>query len=177
MNDYSILLHLLTRQRGENGEEIGSTTEEILKIFEPNDKNNIFRLNQILVQFSNYVRSLGLSVNFNPMNAHWYLVQDKDTVEFFKENQLFATPRLASTLLVILLLNILNKQTTITQVAKYRNVKNIKQDLKELKDMGYITYDENFIHITEKLVYNVNDQKLMERIEQEQRVQAYVERV
>ncbi len=176
MNEYSMLLHLLTRKRGENGERIGSTTEEIVKALDLGEKNQFFQFNQIIIDFSQYIRPLGLSLQFNPMNAHWYLIQDKETVEYFKENQLFSTPRLAATLLVILLLNVLNKQTTIAQVANYRNVKNIKQDLKSLKDMGYIDYDDTHVQLTEKLVYNVDIQRLIEKIEQEQMVQAYIER-
>lgn len=176
MNEYSMLIHLLTRKRGDNQEKIGSTTEEIIKALDLGDKNNFFIFNKTIKEFSEYIRLLGLSIRFNPMNAHWFLIQDKETVEYFKENPLFSTPKLAATLLVILLLNVLNKQTTITQVANYRDVKNIKQDLKALKEMGYIEYNDTYVQLTEKLVYNVDIQKLIEKIENEQRIQAYVER-
>lgn len=171
-----MLLHLLTRKRGENGERIGSTAEEIVKALDFGEKNQFFQFNRIIINFSQYIQPLGLSLRFNPMNAHWYLIQDKETVEYFKENPLFSTPRLAATLLVILLLNVLNKQTTIAQVANYRNVKNIKQDLKSLKEMGYIDYNDTHIQLTEKLVYNVDIQRLIEKIEHEQMVQTYIER-
>ena len=157
MNEISILMHLLGN-RQENY-KIGATREEILDKLNLKNRNKNIYFHRLITELSDYLKPIGLLVQFNPLNEHWYLMYESDISNLISANPFGGKPRLAATLLSIIVLGMRSSgNIKVEQVRELRNIKDILQDLKDLAKLGYITINKesNEVKLTPLVGYHLD---------------------
>jgi len=172
MNEYSILLYLLTKtDSNPNSPQlviIGATEEEISKKFHLNLQTEREKLLCLLNEFSTAIQPFGLEIRQNIINHHWFLAQDIATQRFFNSNPFNNKPRLAATLCAIITLNFSQKGPISEQeLQKLRKKGNLRQDLDELEDLGFIEIVESKIALTPNLAYYLDFDSFFQLLERE----------
>ena len=165
MNEISVLMYLLSKRSSQH--KIGATREEIMEILNPGKKAEDFLFNDLINKLSNYIEPLGLQINYNSLNSHWYLSVKNEISELFKANPFIEHPSLAATLFSTLTCCLRNRGTTnIQEVRKLRKKKNLMKDLKDLEKQGYLSIDSKTykINLTPLIGYQIDMEKLYKNI-------------
>lgn len=165
MNEISVLMYLLSKRSSQHN--LGATREEIMEMLNPGKNVEDFVFNKLISKLSNYIEPLGLRINYNPINSHWYLSVKNEISELFKANPFIEHPSLAATLFIILTCSLRNRGTTTIQEAReLRKKKNLMKDLKDLEKQGYISIDSltNRINLTPLIGYQIDMEKLYRNI-------------
>ncbi|MFW9821295.1 MAG: hypothetical protein ACFFE4_00075 [Candidatus Thorarchaeota archaeon] len=161
MNEFTILLHLLSRKK--SSFDLGASKEEIIKNLSLEGKNEAIHFQNLIIQLSNYLEPLGLQIRFNPLSSHWYIAFEMATSELIYANPFEDKPRLAATLFTALICCLKNKGlTTISEIGKFRKKKSVIDDLKELRNRGYLEVDQNRkqVRLTPLIGYQLDLNKL-----------------
>jgi len=162
MNEISILMHLLTKKIGDH--DIGATKKEILESLNVKHRSKGAYFHVLITNLSNYVEPLGLRVQFNPLNSHWFISFDHDMTDEIFANPFNGKIRLAATLFCVLASSFKNSGiANISEIKELRNKKNILDDLKELEGMNYIQINKETgqVHLTPLIGYQLNLEKLL----------------
>ncbi|MFX0057449.1 MAG: hypothetical protein ACFE85_07960 [Candidatus Hodarchaeota archaeon] len=165
MNEISILMHLLSRRKKEY--QIGATKKEILSSLNIKGKNKPVYFHDLITNLSNYVKPLGIQVQYNPLNSHWFISFDSEISDLIFANPFEGEPRLAATLLCVLICSLQDSGiTTIQKVNKIRKKKSILDDLKELRKKGYIflNKENGKITLTPLIGYQLDIHKLFTKL-------------
>jgi hypothetical protein len=110
---------------------------------------------------------LGILVNYNPLDSHWFISFDSKISDIIVANPFEGEPRLAGTLLSILICCLQNSgRTNIQEVKKLRKKKRIIDDLKNLEKKGYILIDnkKGIITLTPLIGYQLDLNKLFTKL-------------
>ena len=160
MNEYTILMHLLTRTKqgisNDKLEIIGVSEEELCDHLHFTGKFAKIQLHELMDQFSKSISIFNLQLKQNPFNFRWYLTQSSEIEEFFNSNPFSGKPRIAATLCTVLSLCLTNSgKIDINSVQKIRNKKDIRKDLQELEKFNFINMEKksNLISINPYLGY------------------------
>ena len=138
MNEYSILMKLLTR----TGDPIGAGVDDMLDALGYPENTGRHLLFQRLGELHNRIELIGLAVRHNPVSHVFYIDTDPR-----KEILLEDTPlpdRLAATLLVVITLAYQEGGwVSIDRIRQFRRKarRSVVTDLRELGEMGYIDVD------------------------------------
>ncbi|MFX1358506.1 MAG: hypothetical protein ACFFA8_14655 [Promethearchaeota archaeon] len=159
MNEISILMHLLSRKKSQY--QIGATREEIISYLNLKGKNKNILFLDLITNLSKYVEPLGIQVKYNSLNSHWFISFDSGISELTFTSPFEGAPRLAGTLLCILICCLQHSgNTTVQEVKKLRKKKGILEDLKELSKRGYILLENDKIVLTPLIAYQLDMHKL-----------------
>ncbi len=161
MNDFTILMHLLSKKANEF--QIGATKEEIIKTLSINNKNESVFFQNFIIQLSNYIRPLGLQIRFNPLGSRWYIAFEMATSELIFANPFEDKSRLGATLFYILICCLRNMGIgKIHEIEKLRDKKTVFDDLKELRKRGYLEIDNDLglVKMTPLIGYQLDLNKL-----------------
>jgi hypothetical protein len=165
MNETSILMYLLSKK--DQLYEIGSTKEEILDKLQISGRNKHFIFRKLLSELSNYISPLGLVIQYNPLNVHWFLAFKRKMTDLILANPFQDKPRLAATLFCTIILCLKNNGITkIDELQKLRQRKDIRNDLKDLEKLGYlkILKNNNEIKLTSLIGYQLNLENLFMKL-------------
>ena len=146
---------------------MGSTREVILEKLNITGRNKGVYFRNLITELSDYVNPIGLEIQFNPLNARWFLTFKSNMSELISANPFQDKPRLASTLLCAIMLCLKNNSVAkISEIQKLRNKKDIVQDLSELESAGYISKikDSNDVKLTPLIGYQLNLEKLFMKL-------------
>jgi hypothetical protein len=138
MNEYSILMKLLTR----TGDPIGAGVDDMLDALGYPENTGRHQLFQRLGELQNRIEPIGLAIRHNPVSHVFYIDTDPR-----KEIMLEDTPlpdRLAATLLVVITLAYQEGGwVSIDRIRQFRRKarRSVITDLRELSEMGYIDVD------------------------------------
>jgi hypothetical protein len=184
MNEYSILVHLLTRNSSESVKnsnvdpkikspakyktiKIGAVESDIHKALSLTGRNAKIQFNQLLSEFSRVIQPFGMVIKQNPFDKHWFLTQNSEIHEFFKANPFSNKSRLAATLFTIISLCFIHSGSVdIQTIQKIRKKKDIQTDLTELVQQGFILLDENNVSIHPNLGYYIDLDQFLVMLEQ-----------
>ena len=163
MNEAEIILFLLSKQKDKI--TVGATEEELLQGLGLTDQNAKSKLMNLLEELDKNILHLGLKIQFNIVNKHWYIS--------FKDSNILAnayppynlSSKAAATLFSILILGItVGSPVKKSEIIKNRKKKNIEEDLLELESLGYIENHESTINLTPKVFYHVDIDELISEI-------------
>ncbi len=163
MNEMSILMHLLSEQK--NLFQIGATKKEILdKMSIPSgNRDSTIYFNDLLLNLAKYIEPLGLQVQFNPIDSHWYVCYESDISDLISANPFENKPRLAASLFCIIMCTMKNSGVgKISEIKEMRKKKDILPDLMDLEEMGYIQINKelNQVKLTPLIGYKLDMEKL-----------------
>lgn len=168
MNEYSILMNLLSGPNPLNPEYLGATEDQICEALGLTGKNGRAALFKLLEQFSRSIMPFGLLLRQNPLNHYWYLTQSAEIENFNHTNPLLNSIRLGATLCTILLYCIsTGKPISIEELQNLREKKSIQTDLDELVQKRLIIIENQFIHLHPNLGYYFDFEQFLEYIEKE----------
>jgi len=175
MNEYSILIHLLTQKREnsslKNTEILGATQKEICKKLKFTGKSASIRFYSLLEEVSKNLRAFGLHIQKNPLNNHWFITQDSEIQEFSQANPFHDKPKLAATLCAVLAVSLTQASSvSVDQVKEVRKKKNLMNDLKALEKMKFIILSENQILIHPNIGYFLNIDQFIELLEKRAKI-------
>jgi len=163
MNEISILIHLLSRRKSLY--QIGATKKEIISYLNLKGKNKSILFLDLITNLSKYIEPLGIQVKFNPLDSHWFISFESRISDLTFANPFEGEPRLAGTLLCILICCLQHSgSTTIQEVKKLRKKKGILDDLKELSKRGYIFLENNKLQLTPLIGYQLDIHKLFTKL-------------
>ncbi|MHA1724228.1 MAG: hypothetical protein ACTSYC_03245 [Promethearchaeota archaeon] len=165
VNEFSILMYLLTRKNGNHG--YGTTKKEIIEKLNIKNKNKDYLFTRLLENLANYIVPLGLKIRYNPIDSHWFIAHDEDLTRLTRSNPFEDHPKLAATLLCSLTSCLKNTGSAkIIEIKNLRKKKDIMPDLKELEKMGYLIIDEiqSEIKLTPLIGYQLDLSKLLLKI-------------
>ncbi len=165
MNEISLLMYLLSRK--DQLDEMGSTKEEILERLQISGRNKGFMFKKLIIELSKYISPLGLEIQYNPLNTHWFLTFKSSMNDLILANPFQDKPRLAATLFCAIILCLKsNGIAKIVELKKLRNKKEIRDDLKDLENLGYIKIIKNYneINLTPLIGYQLNLEKLFMKL-------------
>lgn len=140
MNEYSILMRLLTR----SGEPIGASVDDMLDALGlPEDlgRNILFRR---LSELHSRLEPVGLTIKHNPVSGVFYV--DTSLQTKMKQEQSTLPDRLAATLLIVITLAYQEGGwVSFDRVKEFRkkSLKGVMEDLRELQSQGYIELDHS----------------------------------
>ena len=96
LNEYSLLMHLLTRatpgtdttsqHTAQTNLQYGCDSDELCKKLKFTGKSAKLQLSQLMTGFSEDIRPFGLVIRQNPFNGHWYVTQDAEIQNYFLNN-------------------------------------------------------------------------------------------
>ncbi len=174
MNEYTILMHLLTRtKQGISNDKldiIGASVEELCDNLHFTGKFAKIQLHELMDQFSKAISIFNLQLKQNPFNFRWYLTQSSEIEEIFNSNPFNGKPRIAATLCTVLSLCLTNSgKIDINSVKKIRNKKDIIKDLHELEKSNFIIMEKksNQISINPNLGYYLDIEGFLNLLENE----------
>jgi len=163
MNEISILMHLLSRRK--NLYQIGATKKEVLSYLNIKGRNKSIFFLDLITNLSKYIEPLGIKIKFNPLDSHWFISFDSSISDLILANPFEGEPKLAGTLLCILICCLQHSgSTTIQEVKKLRKKKGILGDLKELGKRGYIFLENDKIQLTPLIGYQLDIHKLFTKL-------------
>lgn len=165
MNEISILIYLLSKK--DQIDEMGSTKEEILEKLQISGRNKGYIFKKLLTEVSNYLFPLGMEIQYNPLNAHWFLSFKTNMNDLILANPFQDKPRLAATLFCTIILCLKsNGIAKVEEIKKLRNKKDLRTDLKDLEKLGYVQMLRNNseIKITPLIGYQLNLEKLFMKL-------------
>lgn len=165
MNELSILMHLLSRKV--NKYQIGATKDQIIETLHIDGKHEEVYFHHLITNLSKQIEPLGLNVQYNPLDAHWFIAYDSNLSNLVSANPFEDKPKLAATLFYVITCCLSNSGSTkIKRIKDLRNKKGIMNDLKELEEFGYIKLypDVNEVAITEKIGYQINLPQLFTKL-------------
>ena len=178
MNEYTILMHLLTRtKQGDSNDHleiIGSSEEELCDNLKFSGKFAKIQLHELMDQFSKSISIFNLQLKQNPFNFRWYITQSSEIEELFNSNPFSGKPRIAATLCTVLSLCLTNYgKIDINSVQKIRNKKDIRKDLHELEKFNFINIEKkgNQVSINPYLGYFMDIEGFLNLFENEIRNQ------
>ncbi|MHA1474452.1 MAG: hypothetical protein ACTSRX_07560 [Promethearchaeota archaeon] len=174
MNEYTILMYLLTRTKQgistDKTEIIGASEEELCDHLHFTGKFTKIQLHELMDQFSKSISIFNLQLKQNPFNFRWYITQSSEIGEFFNSNPFSGKPRIAATLCTVLSLCLTNSgKIDINSVQKIRNKKDIRKDLQELEKLNFINMEKksNQISINPYLGYFMDIEGFLNLFENE----------
>lgn len=172
MNEYSILFHLLSRQKSDSSSPttliVGASGDEIKENLGMGGKYSHHRFLSLLEQFSQNIQPFGLILRQNPFNHLWYLTQKQDVQNFFHTNPFQNKPRLAATFATILSLCLINSGSTdLSTIQKMRKKKDIQTDIDELVHLLLINQSGNQIKLHENVGYYMDVELFSQYMEKE----------
>lgn len=162
MNELSVLMHLLSRRV--NKYQFGATEEEICKILNISGTQQTSLFNELIINLSHYIEILGLNINYNPIDTHWFISYEPEISDIVKANPFEDKPRLAASLFTVLVSCMANLgSSTVSEISKLRRKKGIASDLRELENQGYINLnkDSGEITLTPLIGYELDINKLL----------------
>ena len=165
MNEISILMYMLSRKKSTH--QIGATKKEILKSLNVKNKNKSVYFQDLLTGLSNYLEPLGLQINFNSLNSHWYIIYENQLTDLISANPFEGRPSLSATLLCILTSCLKNSgYASFQEIRMLRNKKDVKDDIKILEKEGFLEIDKKTtnIQLTPLIGYKLDLQKLFVRL-------------
>jgi hypothetical protein len=171
MNEFSILMGLLSRKQQPNSKEEGFTLQgatekeicDVLKISGQHAKTNF---NHLLNRFSHSIQALGLNLRRNPINSYWFISLDHETVDFLGSSPFSNRPRLAATLCAILALTLNQREPVdLEQLQSIRLKQDLKGDLEELAAEQFIILEGNRIHLHPSLGYYLDFERFLELVQ------------
>ncbi|MBD3198352.1 MAG: hypothetical protein GF317_25100 [Candidatus Lokiarchaeota archaeon] len=165
MNEVSMLMYLLSQRR--NTFQIGATREEILKALNLTYKNKDIHFHDIIKNLADYLNPIGLHINFNPIDKHWYFNFDPELSNLISANPFQDKPKLAATLFSVLVASLTSTDAVkIGEIKKLRKKKGVLEDLKQLEKKGYliINKDRNSVALTSLIGYQLDIQKLFSKL-------------
>jgi hypothetical protein len=168
MNEFSVLMHLLSRQQPGPTGNLGATEEELFQAlgYSGRDKEQLFQ--NLLTNFNEAIFPFGLHVAQNPFNFYWYISQDSQLNNFFQSSPLSNRPRLAATLCTILLFSLSTGKTiTIQELQELREKKSIQEDLDDLVQLRYIQIEKQYIRLDPYLGYFLDVENFMDYMEKQ----------
>jgi len=148
-------------------QQIGATKKEILKSLNVKNKNKSVYFQDLLTGLSKYLEPLGLQINFNSLNSHWFIKYDSEITELISANPFEGRPSLSATLLCVLTSCLKNSGfTSIQEIKTLRNIKDIKDDIKILEKEGFLELDKKTtnIRLTPLIGYKLDMQKLFVKL-------------
>jgi hypothetical protein len=143
--------------------EIGATKKEILKSLNVKNKNKSVYFQDLLTGLSKYLEPMGLQINYNALNSHWFITYDSELTELISANPFEGRPSLSASLLCVLTSCLKNSgHTSFQEIRMLRNKKNIKEDIKLLEKEGFLEIDKQTanIRLTPLIGYKLDMQKL-----------------
>lgn len=158
LNEYSILFHLLSRQKNDHILPhkliIGSHFDELKEKLGLTGKNAQDQFQKLLGQFAENIQPFGLKISQNPFNQHWYLTQNQDIQKILAGNPFSNKTRLAATFTVILSLCLINSgPTDLASIQKMRKKLDIQADVEELCQLNLLIQSGNQVKIHENVGY------------------------
>ncbi len=165
MNEISLLMYLLSKK--DQLDEMGSTKEEILEKLQISGREKGFIFKKLLIELSRYISPLGLEIQYNPLNTHWFLTFKSGMSDLILANPFQDKPRLAATLFCAIILCLKsNGIAKIEELKRLRNKKDIREDLKDLEKLGFIKIlkNHNEINLTPLIGYLLNISKLFMKL-------------
>ncbi len=138
MNEYSVLMRLLTR----TGNPIGAGVDDMLDALGLPEDAGRHVLFQRLSELHRRIAPVGLVIRHNPVSHVFYLDTDTSSDLILKDSPL--PDRLAATLLVVITLAYQEGDwVSIDRIRQFRRKarRSVLTDLRELSDMGYIELD------------------------------------
>ena len=170
MNEFGILMYLLTRKTEDIEDvktiQIGALESEIKKTLGYSGQSGPGQYQKLLNSFSSAIRPFGLELRKNPLNQHWFVVQDRELLKILKGNPFSNKPRLAATLCSILMLCLSeNGRTTVEKIAEVRKKKDVRQDLVELEKGGFIEISQNIVSLHVNIGYYLALDDFLEMLE------------
>lgn len=165
MNEISMLMHLLSRRKDKY--RVGATKKEILHALYLKNRNKSVLFYQLITKLSRYIEPLGLQIEYNSLDSHWFISYDSDLLDFTSSNPFEGKPKLAATLFCVLICCMKNfGKCMIHEIKELRKKKKVTEDLKELEDMNYITInkDLNQIALTPLIGYHLDIEKLFRHL-------------
>jgi hypothetical protein len=165
MNEYNILMYLLTRSRkfDDNPQvlHIGSTEEELLSELGFSGKNAKNEYLTLLQQFNNLIGPLGLILKQNLFTRYWFLTVKSEVQEMFFDTG-FLTKKSAATLATVLILCLSQDgSTTVQEIQEHRNKKDIIDDLDNLISHYLLIRDGTTIRIHPSLGYHLDFEQFL----------------
>lgn len=161
MNQLSVLMHLLTKKEGAH--QLGASQKEILKTLNITHKNKASQFSELISNLAEYVEPLGLHVSYNPLDDHWFLTHDSDVSEMISANPFEGKPKLAATLLCVLVSSMKRSgKGSLAEIKELRKKKHVMRDLDELERQGYVKIDSmaNIVKLTPLIGYQLDLEKL-----------------
>lgn len=161
MNEISILMNILSKSNGQH--DIGASENDILKVLHITHKNKSIYFQELISNLSNYIEPIGLRINYNPLDDHWFLSHDSDLADWISFNPFEDKPRLAATLFCVLVCCLKNSGIgKLNEIQNIRNKKDILEDIIELQKQGYLTYDDEKkqVKLTPLIGYQLDLEKL-----------------
>lgn len=160
MNEYGILMFLLTRTRQfvefPQVMHIGSTEDELISELGFSGKNAKNDYLHLLEQFHNLISPLGLIIKQNIFTRYWFITVKSEIQEIFSDSG-FLSKKTAATLATILILCLSGDgSTTIQEIQDQRNKKEISDDLDDLISHYLIVKDGINIKIHPNLGYHLD---------------------
>jgi hypothetical protein len=164
MNETEILMYLLTRQK--DNTTIGVEESELLIALGFTDRNGKMKLFNLLEEFGENIKFMGLVLQLNLANQHWFISLKDNIPKQLNHSLEFILPsRLAATLFSILVLTIKNNSSAqMVDLIDLRKKKNVSDDVNELQQLGWVTTKSNTIILTPKVFYYVNMDDLIAEI-------------
>lgn len=135
MNEYSILIRLLTR----SGDSIGAAVDDMIDALGLPEDAGRHIVYQRLASLHELLAPLGLMIKHNPTSHVFYLDTSGETDSLPEEAPL--SDRLAATLLVLITLSYqLQEWVPIDKLVELRgkSKRSVMEDLKELSLLGYV---------------------------------------
>lgn len=160
MNEAEIIFFLLSRQKDKFN--IGATEEELIQGLALTDQNAKFKLMNLLEELDRNIFHLGLKIQFNLVNKHWYINFKDANILSNTYPPYNLSSKSAATLFSILILGItIGGPIKKSDIIKNRKKKNIEEDLLELESIGYIENHESTVTLTPKVFYHIDIDELI----------------
>jgi hypothetical protein len=164
MNQFSILLHLLTRSKASTQDPSflirGETMDNICSTLGFTSKTRHIEFFELLQKFSRYIQPLGLQMKQNLFNRHWFLIQESSIQNWLHANPFADKKSLGATMAVIISLSLLHGQEIDFQlINQYRKKKSLDDDLTKLHELRFIIRNKNKVKLHPNLGYYLDFNK------------------
>jgi len=148
MNEFSILLNLLSRPDPGDLDAFGATDDQLCEALGFTGRNCKNQLYSLFEQFNRSLIVFELKLRQNPLNNHWFLIQSSQVDDFFQTNPFNNKERLGASLATILLFTLgTGKIITIREFQDLRGKKDIEEDLSELERSKFILRDQQYLYL------------------------------
>lgn len=148
MNEFSILMNLLTRPDPSDLDAFGATEDQLCDALGFTSRNKKLQLYTLFEQFNRSLILFEIKLRQNPLNNHWFLSQSAEVEDLFQTNPFNNKERLGASLCTILLFILgTGKPITITEFQELRGKKDIEDDLLELEHAKFILRDNQYLFL------------------------------
>jgi hypothetical protein len=148
MNEFSILINLLSRPDPSNIDAFGATEDQLCDALGLSGRNKKLQLYILFEQFNRSLVIFEIKLRQNPLNEHWFLSQSSDVVELFQTNPFNNKERIGASLCTILLFTLgTGKPITIQEFQDLRGKKDVEDDLLTLEQQKFILRDQQYLFL------------------------------